>query len=257
MNLFEIKNVSFRYNGRWILEKINLTVRAGTLFTLVGPNGSGKTTLIKLLTGLLRPQKGRVLYANRDVSKIRSGEFPVGYVPQLSASREINVKMLLTVEDVVRLGMKRPGAHCREKVRQTLDLLKIAGLSGELFMNLSGGQKQKVFLARALVNDPSALIMDEPAAGIDSESEFHLFRFLTRLNRRKKVTIILVTHDLDLVPKISDSVGCLDRRLFVHSRVKGFMSCPVFKGRMNQGLELLVHGRSIPHRLVRAHGTKD
>ncbi|MDD5067265.1 MAG: metal ABC transporter ATP-binding protein [bacterium] len=253
MNLFEIRNMWYQFDDRWILEDINLVIRDKIVFTVVGPNGSGKTTLIKLMVGLLRPQRGRILYKNKDIMKLSPEEFRVGYVPQLSSYSEISQRLLLPVSDVIRLSMLRNKENIKVKIDRVLEMLQIEDLRNELFLKLSGGQKQKVLLARALANEPETLILDEPVTGVDQESEFHIFNFLKQLNRKEKITIILVTHDLDVVPGISDKVGCLDKRLYVHNKGGEFISCPVYKNQMKEGLEILVHGKNIPHRLVPLH----
>ncbi len=251
MKIYEINNLWFKYDKNWILEDINFSIEEGIIFTLVGPNGGGKTTLLKLLLKLEIPTKGKILFKGEDIFSIPRNKYRIGYVPQLANYKLLNENILLKVEDVISLGYKKK--DILERLEYLFDLLEIKRLKNVLFKELSGGQKQRVLIARALVNSPEVLILDEPVTGLDIKSEASFYSILQDLNKKENMTIIFVTHDLDIVPSISDMVGCLNKRLYVHSEVDDFLNCPVFEDKLNNGLELLIHGKNIPHRLVRKH----
>ncbi len=252
MNIYELKNVWFRYGSNWILEDIAFSVPENIIFTLVGPNGGGKTTLLKLLLNLLSPTKGEVKYKNKDIKKIVKYDFNVGYVPQLASYKFLNEQILLTAWDVIKLGINKKYFK-KEIFQKYLDLLDISEIQNKLFSELSGGQKQRILIARSLVNSPDVLILDEPVTGLDTKAESFFYDILNKLKTEFSLSIILVTHDFEIIPSISDMVGCLNKRLYIHNKVETFTDCPVFQDKLNNGMELLIHGKNIPHRLVHSH----
>lgn len=258
MNLYQVEKVSFSYQSVPVLEEVSFSVKAGEVFCVVGPNGAGKTTLLKILLGLLLPQTGRITYQNKEIQQYRQQNFPVGYLPQISVNAPMNSRLLLPVYDVVESGLPQSlnRSERKEKTQNALKLLHIEDLSARIFFKLSGGQQQKALLARALARNPETLILDEPSTGIDSDSKERLFDLLKTLNREKKMTLILVTHDLSVIPSLSHRVACLNRNLFVHENPAEFSSCPVMREEMASGLEILIHGTQTPHRTVCCHPEK-
>ncbi|MEW6443333.1 MAG: ABC transporter ATP-binding protein [bacterium] len=210
-----LENVSFRYDGRWILEEVTLEIAEREFLGLIGPNGSGKSTLLKLILGLRRPQKGRVLvYGNRP----EEARGWIGYVPQhLSFDRSFPV----TAMDVVLMGrlgvnrgLRRYGRADRTAAEEVLEQVGVAALGKRAIGTLSGGELQRVFIARALVSKPRLLILDEPTTGVDIDTEKAVYELLKELNQ--KMTIILVTHELNFVSAYVKRVACLARRLVCH-----------------------------------------
>ena len=210
-----LENVSFRYDGRWILEDVSLQIEEKDFLGVVGPNGSGKSTLLKLILGLRNPQQGRVLvYGNRP------GETQgwIGYVPQhLAFDRSFPV----SVTDVVLMGrlgrtrgLRRYRPEDRSAASEALRDVGIESLRERGIGTLSGGELQRVFIARALVSNPKLLILDEPTTGVDIGTEKAIYELLKELNR--KMTIVLVTHELNFVSAYVKRVACLDRRLVCH-----------------------------------------
>ncbi len=252
MKIYEAKNVWFKYENTWILEDINFSIPENIIFTIVGPNGGGKTTLLKLLLKLLQPTKGTVYFKNRPLNSLSRDEFNIGYVPQLASYKLLNDQILLTVKDVIQLGINKKHFN-KEKFNHYLDMLNIKNIQKKLFSELSGGQKQRVLIARALINSPEVLILDEPVTGLDSQSVSFFYDILNELKTKEKLSIILVTHDFEIVPSISDIVGCMNKRLYLHEEVDTFYDCPVFQEQLESGMEFLIHGKNIPHRLVHTH----
>lgn len=253
--LYQVKNLSFAYNSNKVLDSINLDLPPGIVLTITGPNGGGKTTFLKLLLGILRPQEGVIFYKGKELSKIKQKNFQVGYLPQLSSHTGLSTRLLLPVSEVIEMGLcsKNIPEGKGERIGKVMDDLRISSFRDKIFSELSGGQKQRTLLARAIIQNPEVLILDEPSTGIDPESQEYLLNFLTGLKNEKKITIILVTHDMSIVPSISDLVACLNTRLYLHETPEEYLACPIISEQLGTGMEMLIHGQNIPHRVVSPH----
>jgi zinc transport system ATP-binding protein len=191
------RGVSFARGGTPILEQVDLVVHARELVSLIGPNGSGKTTLVRILLGLSPPDRGQVA---------RRPGLRIGYVPQrLSIDRA----MPMTAARFLALA-PRGDAATRAAA---LDELGIARLAGRAVQDLSGGEFQRLLLARALLAEPELLVMDEPAQGIDVVGQAELYRWIAELRARRGCGVVLVSHDLHLVMAATDTVVCLNRHI--------------------------------------------
>ncbi|MGO9614572.1 MAG: metal ABC transporter ATP-binding protein [Dissulfurispiraceae bacterium] len=217
VDCLSVNNVSFRYNSAEVLSDISFGAVCGDYIGLVGPNGSGKTTLIKIILGLAKPSGGNVTLFGKNPA-ILSEWHRVGYLPQRIAS--LNPFFPATVDEIVALGLisrKRLSTPIfrsdKEAVERALKLMDIYDIKGNLIGALSGGQQQRVLLARAIVNEPDLLILDEPTTALDPETRDNFFRFLQELNWEKKMTIILVTHDIGSVGKYASKLLYLDKRI--------------------------------------------
>ena len=210
-----LDRVGFRYDELPVLEDICLTVRQKDFLGIVGPNGSGKSTLLKLILGLLSPQQGRIEVFGADPvdSRLR-----IGYVPQFATfDRNFPITVLDTVLQG-RLGIS-PALFGyrradREGARRALAEVDILELQQRSLTALSGGQLQRVLIARALACRPEVLILDEPTAHIDPRVEEGVFELLKRLNER--MTVIVVSHDVGFITRYITRVACLNRRLVCH-----------------------------------------
>ena len=252
--VIEISDVGFSYGSQPVLQDINLTVAPGDFIAMIGPNGGGKTTLLKVILGLLRPQKGLVKVMGRPPQK---ASHRIGYVPQ---DVHINASFPITVMDVVLMGKLSPKkrfaptkADDRRDALDALERMGIAQKAQQRIGALSGGQRQRVFIARALVARPRLLLLDEPTASIDTKGQASFYRLLETLNT--DITIVVVSHDLLVVSSYVKSVACVNRRLHHHhqAEITGDMlesmypctvedTCPV---------ELVAHG--LPHRVLMTH----
>ncbi len=196
--IYELDKVSFCYDHELILENINLTVNSGDLVRIVGANGSGKSTLLTLLTGERIPDSGRILFLGEEgVSGDRLKK--LGYVAQQNHTTH---GFPISGKEMVMLGLSDelshrpfPGSEQKEKVKQQMKLLGIENLAKQNFHTLSGGQKQKVLLAKALVHKPSVLLLDEPTTGLDEPSRKELYRLLRECNEKQSLTILMITHE--------------------------------------------------------------
>ncbi|MCP4718820.1 MAG: ABC transporter ATP-binding protein [Desulfobacteraceae bacterium] len=207
------ENISFSYHKRKILEDVNLTVKEGEFASIVGPNGGGKTTLLKLMLGLIKPDTGKVRIFGKSPEQARE---KIGYMPQYA---HLDMNFPATVLDVVlmgRLAQKKLwfSKQDRQKAAIAIDEVDMASYINTGFSELSGGQKQRVLIARALCSNPSILLLDEPTANVDHETEVNLFSILQKLNN--DMTILLVSHDLGFVSKYVKSVICVNRLVVIH-----------------------------------------
>ena len=213
--VIDIQQVHFAYGDVPVLENVDLTVQAGEFLGLVGPNAGGKSTLLKLILGLLEPGAGRVLVLGRTP---RAARRRLGYVPQHPPfPRDFPI----SVGDVVlmgRLGLGRMLGGWRRADRaaaaRALAEVEAGDLAARPIGTLSGGQLQRVLLARALVGEPEILILDEPTANIDQRLEGEVFDLLARLNER--LTIVVVSHDIGFISTYVSRVACLNRTLVCH-----------------------------------------
>lgn len=220
MNLIEFKNVSLGYEGKIVLENINFSVKKGDFITIVGPNGSGKSTLIKGLLGLITPLKGKISYPNIKKNFI-------GYMPQIT---KVDSNFPASVYEIVlsgclnRLG-KRPFYNNEEKsiALKNIELLKINEIKDKKFSDLSGGQRQKVLLARSLSSTSELLILDEPSNNLDYNSKLEIYEIIKKINKENKITIILITHDLDKEDLLGNKIISLKEDDFCYGEVKEFV----------------------------------
>jgi zinc transport system ATP-binding protein len=211
----DLEGVSFSYGGSAVLQRIYLHVEEGEFLGIVGPNAGGKSTLLKLILGLLEPQAGRVRVLGQDPRLARKA---IGYVPQYP---EFARDFPISVEQVVMMGRLGLGpnwggyrARDRAAARQALDEVEAGSLMRRQIGTLSGGQLQRVLLARALACEPRILVLDEPTANIDQRMESDIFDQLRELNRR--LTILVVSHDVAFISEYVQRVACLNRTLSCH-----------------------------------------
>ena len=210
-----VENLSFAYNSTPVLKDVNLQVREREFVWVVGPNGGGKTTLLKLILGLLQPDKGTIRVFGQPPEK---GRKFIGYMSQsVSLDRQFPV----TVRDVVRMGrlgnnVRRPGLGRQDNraCQKALEAVGMEEYSGESFSALSGGQHRRVLIARALAGEPKILMLDEPTANLDLIAEKELYDILRELNR--SLTIILVSHDPAFVSDFVKRVVCVNRKVHEH-----------------------------------------
>ncbi len=198
-NIIKIQNLNFCYKVKPILLDVNLNIEKGDFIGIIGPNGGGKTTLLKLIMGMLKPHKGKIKIFNRNPKDMRD---KIGYVPQ---KYNLDKYFPITNLELVLLGLltkSRFGFFTKNQKEKAKDLLEKVGLKEFIdkpFGKLSGGQAQRALIARALISDPEILILDEPTASIDPESEEAIFDILIKSNKNR--TILMVSHDLNTIIK--------------------------------------------------------
>jgi zinc transport system ATP-binding protein len=253
-SIVEIRDVSFAYNGETVLEDVNLDIHAGDFIAMIGPNGGGKTTLLKLILGLLKADKGMIRVNGQSIHRASAS---IGYVPQ---DVHINRRFPITALDVVLMGKLDPkkrwarkSAACREEAMAALARLGVNTYADKKIGELSSGQRQRVFIARALVTEPQLLLLDEPTASIDTKGQADFYMLLKELN--KDITILVVSHDLLVISRYIKSVACVNRRLHYHNQaeITGEMLETMYPCTVEDlcPVELVAHG--LPHRVLRDH----
>jgi len=219
-SVLSVENLSFGYGSIEILSHVTFAVEKDDYVILAGPNGAGKTTLMRTVLGLTGRYEGRVALFGQGLSGF-AGWGRVGYLPQ--RVNAFNPLFPATVKEVVGLGLLSQKSFPRRitrsdqfRVRQTLELMGIPDLKDTPVGELSGGQQQRVFLARALVSDPELLILDEPSTALDPQARESFLESIRKLNRERGITLILITHDTDLIVKHATKVLYLDRRVIYY-----------------------------------------
>lgn len=210
-----VENLTFSYDGTLVLESVGFEIESGEFVTVVGPNGGGKTTLIRLLLGLLRPATGKVRLFGKQPEQVRSR---IGYMPQYAHLDPLFPASVLDVTLMGRLGngfgFGRAKHADRDAAMQALSDVGLTDLVNRPFASLSGGQRRRLLIARALACQPELLILDEPTANLDPRVEQELYAILSKLSQR--MTILLASHDLAYVTKHSDKVLCVNHKVAIH-----------------------------------------
>jgi zinc transport system ATP-binding protein len=246
----EMKDVYFSYREFPVLKDVNIKIGKRDFLGIIGPNGGGKTTFLKLILGLLKPDKGTIRVFGKPP---KEGRKHIGYMPQIL---NFDFDFPINVMEVVlmgRLGKRHLGRKFKKEDMQicseALERVGMVDFKDRQIGDLSGGQRQRVFIARALATEPELLLLDEPASSTDQKWQHMLYELLQELS--KNITIILVTHDVSVISTYIDKIACVSGKVRYHgstkdgiSKISEMYQCPV---------ELIVHGishTSIPHRLL-------
>lgn len=236
--LVSISDVSFVYNSEPVLEHITLDVKKGEFLGVIGPNGSGKTTLLKIIVGLIKPTSGRVTLFGTDPTNFHDRS-KMGYVPQRAGQNLFNFP--ITVEEIVSMGITSNKVKKGDPIREALNAVEMHKYRNRLIGELSGGQQQRVFIARALIGNPELLILDEPTVGVDSEAQAAFYELLQKLNKKMNLTLVLVSHDIDVVAKEVTTIACLNGTLICHVPPKEFMKKDYLEKVYGKNLGFVVH----------------
>lgn len=244
--LVEIQSLSAGYGEELILENINFNVYDNDFVGVIGPNGGGKTTLLKVIIGLLKPLSGSIIINNKG----NNGNF-FGYLPQLS---NVDKRFPISVKEIVMSGIFQSGRNGKVysgiAAKSAIEMLEVTGvrhLASKVIGELSGGQIQRVLLARAIVSSPRLLILDEPDTFVDNNFERDLYELLKELN--KKMAILMVSHDLGIISSYVKTLACVNRGLHYHP--SNVISEEVLKS-YNCPIDLITHG-DLPHRVLKDH----
>jgi iron complex transport system ATP-binding protein len=227
------EDVSLSYNGRLVLGSVSLNIRKGAVVTLLGPNGCGKTSLLKVINGLLHPGQGKVYVDGKDVAWMKQTDMAklIGHVPQTQRN-----SFPFTALDIVLTGrmphisaLAQPGAKDVEKACQALQMVGASHLSGRPYTQISGGERQLVMIARALAQEPSFLLLDEPTSYLDFKNQFSVLKMISRIAGDGKMTVVMTLHDPNhalmfsdevvLLRKLTELVGCGKEPLSNHHNV--------------------------------------
>ncbi|MBI5555352.1 MAG: metal ABC transporter ATP-binding protein [Elusimicrobia bacterium] len=225
-----IDQVTVKYQVSEVLSSISFTVPPGDYIGLVGPNGSGKTTLVRTILGLIKPSQGEITILGTRQEKFTAWQ-RIGYLPQKLVS--FNPLFPATVREVVALGLlagkkfpKRMYRTDEIAIDKALAMLEIRNIKNKLIGELSGGQQQRALVARAIVGEPELLLLDEPATALDPETREKFFTVLKELNEKRKVTIILITHDIGNIGKYAVKMLYLDKKVIFYGGFDNFCASP-------------------------------
>lgn len=221
MSLLEAKGLTVRYGGQVIISDVDFQISEGEIVTLVGPNGSGKTTLLRALIGAVRPSAGRI---------DRKPRMRIGYVPQ---KLHVDLSLPLTVGRFLSL----PRHHRPDNVRQALENSGASDLHSQQLGQLSGGQFQRVLLARALLEDPDLLALDEPTQGLDQPGSAAFYRQIEDIRGRLGCAVLMVSHELHVVMSASDRVVCLNGHVCCHGTPDVVASAPEYRALFGSGTQ--------------------
>lgn len=245
----KLEDVWVFYDGMPALEGVNLSINQGDFLGIIGPNGGGKTTLLKVILGLVKPSQGKVKVLGTSPDR---GRRSVGYVSQYSL---FDRDFPISVWDVVLMGrleraglFKRYGEGDRIAAIQTLQTVGMLDLKDQQIGKLSGGQLQRVFIARALLTEPRLMLLDEPMASVDTVMQTEFYELLERLKQR--MAIVLVSHDIGAVSVYVDKIACLNHQLFYHGSKE--ISPEVLEATYKCPVQMIAHG-AVPHRVLREH----
>lgn len=206
MNHVLIENLNFKYTSEKVIENLSMSIEEGQIVSISGENGSGKTTLLKLMLGQLKPDSGKVAVLGKEISKINSFR-EIGYVPQIQITNQMAFP--ITVLELVVLNLYEDFGFFKipkkKHKNQAIKLLKGMGLGQYIntpLNELSGGLRQRAMIARAMINNPKILVLDEPTSGVDKDSKKQFLELVSEMNKKHLLTTIIVTHEIDLIEEI-------------------------------------------------------
>ena len=260
----QASDVSFAWvDEQWVLDRVNLDER-GTFLGIVGPNGGGKTTLVRLITAELLPTRGKVLIFGEEAARLGPRRSLIGYLPQrvvIPADFPVTALEVVMMGGYSKLGLfRRVPRSLRDKAMANLAKVGMEKYSARPIGKLSSGQQQRVLIARALVNEPELLLLDEPTVGVDTGGQASFFALLRSLGREMDLTIIMVTHDLLQIGHYADRLACLNRKVHWHQRsdqvgeeeIRDALSCELgdflaYERQLSTDTETLPLGGTSPH----------
>ena len=242
----EAENLNFSFNGSPVLENISFSVKDGEYLGIIGPNGGGKTTLIRIILGLAKPDTGHVRIFGKSIKEFKEWAL-VGYIPQ-RVSQNIS-QFPATVEEIVRSGrtarvglLRNFGLRDRMAVEKAMETADVARYRKKLVGELSGGERQRVFIARSLAGEPRILILDEPSVGVDIVAQEKFYTFIESLNQNSGLTIIFVSHDIDVVANEVKSLLCLNKTLVCHGNPMEFIKEEYLEKLYGKKVKFILHG---------------
>ena len=249
MNLIDVDRLSVSHGASRVLRDVSLHVEPGEIVTIVGPNGSGKTTLLRAIVGAVVPTSGRITRATGLV---------IGYLPQ---RLHLDPTLPMTVERFLRL----PGGASQAESAAALSRSGVTDLAGRQMSELSGGQLQRVLLARALVAKPDLLLLDEPTAGLDQPGSAAFYALIDAVRRETGCAVLMISHELHVVMAASDRVVCLNGHVCCHGTPEHVSSAPEYRALFGTGTHGALalyrhehdHSHDHAHSRGHAHGTTE
>ena len=247
--IVKLEDIWVYYDGSPALEGVNLAIERNDFLGIIGPNGSGKTTLLKVILGLLKPTRGKVTVLGQTPEK---GRKFIGYIAQYNL---FDRNFPISVTDVVLMGrygkaglLRRYSKEDRRITDNALKTVDMLDYKDRQIGKLSGGEQQRIFIARALVTEPKLLLLDEPTASVDPNMQAEFYELLEKL--RQDMAIVLVTHDLSAVSTYVNKIACINRQLFYHGSKE--VSAEALEQTYQCPIQLLAHD-TVPHRVLKEH----
>jgi zinc transport system ATP-binding protein len=220
--VYSLKDVGFSYGENVVLDGVTADIHEGDYLGIIGPNGGGKTTILKILLGLLSPSEGSVELFGKSIARNQE-RARVGYVPQ--RANAVGEHFPATVFEIIESG-QTPILKNARTLKRAIEAAGVKHLLGRLIGSLSGGERQRVLIARALACDPKVLILDEPTSAVDAKGQEKFYEFIHEIREKLHLTVILVSHDMDIVAHEVDTVLCLNRHLICHGPAEEIMHHP-------------------------------
>lgn len=245
-NIIEAENISYAYGPTEVIKDVSLAIHQGDYLGIIGPNGSGKTTLLRVMLGLLKPTRGNVRLFGEPLSKFRDWR-KIGYVPQKAVN--FDPMFPATVFEIAAMGRcgkrglrGRLTAEDGKIIARALEQVDMSPYQDQLIGNLSAGQQQRVFIARALAAEPEIIFLDEPTVGVDVNAQEQFYALLRKVNQTLVVTLILVSHDIDVVAAEATEIACLNQKLIYHGAPAEFMKDDYLQKLYGKSTRFIPHG---------------
>jgi zinc transport system ATP-binding protein len=244
--IIDIKDISYSYiKDHPVLENVSLQIHKGDYLGVIGPNGGGKSTLLKLMLGLLQQQQGSISLFGKNIKDFREW-YRIAYVAQKAIN--FDAQFPLTVREAVEMGrygvkglFKSLNGEDKKIVDDALEKVDLHELSHRMIGDLSGGQQQRIFIARALAAKPDVIILDEPTVGVDAKVQEEFYALLKTLNIKMGLTLVLVSHDINVIVRETTEVACVNKTLVYNSNPNDFLKSDQLKQMYGDGLRFVFH----------------
>jgi zinc/manganese transport system ATP-binding protein len=245
MEAMLVKNLGVSFSGEWILNNLSFSVKQGEFMGIIGPNGAGKTTLLRLLLGMAQPHHGIIEVMGKEITS--TGSPFIGYVPQ---SRQIDPETPLIARDFVSFGLPhkyRPWLTKQDRllVSESLAMTDSEKYADKPIGKLSGGERQRLFLAQALLRKPKILFLDEPTSNLDPGAQENIATVVQKVNRESGISVVFVSHDINLIARYADEVLYLTRGHYVKGTIEEVMKPEVLSKLYGAPVEITKSGSNI------------
>jgi zinc transport system ATP-binding protein len=236
--IIQLESVCFSYTNEEVIKDVSVEIHKGDYVGIVGPNGGGKTTLLKLMLGLIKPNDGNVSLFGKEIAAFKDWS-KIGYVPQKTT---VETNFPVSVEEVVAMGrygrkglFHFPNKADKEKTHQALKQVDMFEYKDRQISDLSGGQQQRVFIARALATEPEVIFLDEPTVGVDVKTQKQFYKLLRKLNKELSLTLVLISHELDVVAHEATELVYINRTLEYYGDPNEFLKGAYFHELIEKG----------------------
>lgn len=244
-NIIEVRDICFSYGATQVLHNIDLDIHKGDYLGVIGPNGGGKTTLIKIILGLITPQCGSIKLFGKDLRNFKDWS-KIGYVAQNPSHSDANFPA--TVNEVVSMGRFAKRGLFRsltkedeKAIKEALSQVGMLEFKDRLISDLSGGQHQRVCIARALAGNPEVLFLDEPTVGVDFQNQEEFYKLLKKLNKDIGLTLVLVSHDLGVIASEVTEIACVNNNMVYHGSPKELSNKDLLEHFYGKGVKIISH----------------